>query len=135
MALPSPESSGWLLQNNSTYTIDWEAHEVQQRIKRNIDFLTKGCSCKKGCKTLTCGCKKRSLTCGPGCLCQGCVNVNVQQMGHLPEDDDDNSSSSSSDSENETDETGSSMSENDEQLEEIITDDDFYFSTCDYGIV
>ena len=117
MALPSPESSGWLLQNNSIYTIDWEAHEVQQRIKRNIDFLTKECSCKKGCKTLTCGCKKRSLTCGPGCLCQGCVNVNVQQMGHLPEDDDDddeNSSSSSSDSENETDETGSSMSENDE---------------------
>jgi len=86
MALPSPQSSGWVLQTDGRYTVEWEASEVQQRIKRNIEFLTKGCSCKKGCKTFSCSCKKRSTNCGPGCLCQGCANVSVQQIGHSPDD-------------------------------------------------
>ena len=65
--LPSPQSSGWLLQADGNYIIDWEAHDVQQMIKDNIEFLTKGCSCIKGCRTLRCGCRKKHRNCGPGC--------------------------------------------------------------------
>ena len=50
LALPTPESSGWLLQDDGTHTFDWETPEIQQKIKRNIEFFTKGCTCKKGCK-------------------------------------------------------------------------------------
>ena len=121
--LPAPELSGWLLQSYNNYAIDWESPEVQQNIRQNIEFLTKDCSCRKGCQTLRCGCRKRSRNCGPGCLCQGCTNVNTE-VANIPD------SSSSSD---ETGDEDTSESENDdEQLEEeIITDEDFCFTTYD----
>jgi len=56
-----------------------EAAEVQDKVKHSIDFLTKGCSCKKGCKTANYGCKKRARYCGPACLCQGCVNLQAAE--------------------------------------------------------
>ena len=104
------------------YAIDWESTEVQQTVRQRIEFLTKGCNCKKGCRTLKCGCRKRSRNCGPGCLCQGCSNVNnTQQSDSLPH----NSSSSSSDEE-------STTSDEEQPLEEeVITNDDFYFTTYD----
>ena len=82
-----------------TYTIDWEAAEVQQKIKRNIEFLTKGCSCLKGCKTLRCGCKKRQKICGPGCLCQGCQNIETSEISNSDSDIDDDSNGESTCSE------------------------------------
>ena len=39
--LPAPEESGWELQNDGQYQIDWESPEVQQKIRRKIDFLNK----------------------------------------------------------------------------------------------
>ena len=39
MNLPPPEKSGWLLLDDGTYTTDWEAPEVKDKIKRNIDFF------------------------------------------------------------------------------------------------
>ena len=30
--------------------MDWEAPEVQEKIRATIDFLTKGCNCKKAVK-------------------------------------------------------------------------------------
>ena len=33
--------------------------------KNNIEFLTKGCSCTKGCKSVRCGYRKRQRNCGP----------------------------------------------------------------------
>ena len=128
--LPAPEESGWLLQSDSKYIIDWESPEVQQKIKHNIDFLTKGCSCKKGCKTFNCGCRKRSRNCGPGCLCQGCTNFNTEQVVNVCHDYNSSSNSSS----DETDDEGANGSEHEdgEELEEeIVTEDDFYFSTYD----
>ena len=92
-SLLPPEDSGWLLKADGNYIIDWEATEVQQMIKDNIEFLTKGCSCTKGCRTLRCGCRKKQRSCGPGCLCQGCTNLNTSES---PPDD---SSSESDDSE------------------------------------
>ena len=99
---------------------------MQLNIRRNIEFLTKGCSCKRGCKTLNCGCRKRSQNCGPGCLCQGCTNVNIEQ---LP--DDNSNSSSSSGSSDETDDEYTECEDGEQVEEEIITEDDFCFSTYD----
>ena len=48
--LPAPEVSGWLLQSDSNYAVDWESPEVQLNIRHNIEFLTKGCSWKKAAK-------------------------------------------------------------------------------------
>ena len=127
--LPNPEESGWLLQCDK-YIIDWESSEVQQNIRQRIDFLTKGCNCKKGCKTLKCGCRKRSHNCGPGCLCQGCTNVSIQQLESLPGNSSSSSSSSSSDNTDE-EETPESHHEDEQLEEEVITEDDFYFTTYD----
>ena len=124
--LPAPELSGWVLQSDNNYVIDWESPEVQLNIRHNIEFLTKECSCKKGCKTLQCGCRKRSRNCGPGCLCQGCTNVNTEELESLPNDD-----ASSSCDETDDEETSESEYDNGEQLEEEIITDDFYFSTYD----
>ena len=124
--LPAPELSGWVLQSDNNYVIDWESPEVQLNIRHNIEFLTKGCSCKKGCKTLQCGCRKRSRNCGPGCLCQGCTNVNTEELESLPNDD-----ANSSCDETDDEETSESEYDDGEQLEEEIITDDFYFSTYD----
>ena len=124
--LPAPELSGWVLQSDNNYVIDWESPEVQLNIRHNIELLTKGCSCKKGCKTLQCGCRKRSQNCGPRCLCQGCTNVNTEELESLPNDD-----ASSSCDETDDEETSESEYDDGEQLEEEIITDDFYFSTHD----
>ena len=58
-SLASPQDSGWLVQEDGKCVFDWEATEVRQMMKDNIIFLTKGCSCTKGCKTQRCGCRKR----------------------------------------------------------------------------
>ena len=49
--LPPPEVCGWLKDDDGTCTFDWECPEVLSHVKETIDFLTKGCSCKKGCQT------------------------------------------------------------------------------------
>ena len=83
--LPASEESGWLLQSDSNYIIDWKSSEVQLNIRDNIEFLAdKGCDCNRGCKTLQYGCRKRSWSCEPGCLCQGCTNVNTEELESLP---------------------------------------------------
>ena len=64
---------------DGVYSIDWEDPEVQNKIRGTIDFLVKGCTCKKGCKTNRCKCHKNGDYCGPGCECQGCVNIPIHQ--------------------------------------------------------
>ena len=65
-----PESCGWVKNSDGTYSIDWEDPDVQKKIQGTIDFLVKGCTCKKGCKNNRCKCHKRGDYCGPGCECQ-----------------------------------------------------------------
>ena len=60
--LPQPEDSGWFRQPDGSYCIDWEAIEVLARLERNIDFLLKGCGCRKGCKSKKCVCRKKTST-------------------------------------------------------------------------
>ena len=45
--LPPPEHSGWIIVGNQQFQFDWGSEEAQQRVQNTIDFLTKGCSCKK----------------------------------------------------------------------------------------
>jgi len=120
-SLPPPEQSGWK-KNGSDYTIDWEADDVMEEIQETIKFLTKGCSCKKGCTNNNCGCKKRSNHCGPGCECVGCMNLPVvaqQQQCAIVD---------SSSDEDDTDDNNLPYSDDDlestEDLEtELITDE------------
>jgi kinesin family protein 4/21/27 len=53
---------------NLTYT-----EENRYKVKSRVDLLMKGCSCKSGCDTKRCGCRKNGEACGPGCRCT-CVN-------------------------------------------------------------
>ena len=45
---------------------------------RTVASPSKGCGCKTGCGTMRCGCKKKGVSCGPGCKCKNtysnCVN-------------------------------------------------------------
>ena len=91
-SLPLPEHSGWI-KDGEGYVFDWEDTEVADRVRGTIQFLTKGCNCKKGCVSNNCGCKKKSNYCGPGCECQGCIDLpagNQQKQAEqlLSSDDD-----------------------------------------------
>ena len=131
--LPLPEHSGWRVGNDGQYEFDWESEEVQQRFKHTIDFLTRGCSCKKRqChKKSGCGCVRNSRYCGPGCECQSCVNVPTND--HESEHDASGEENDDSGEENEDGiELGgnSSIEEEDNTIiidEEIITDWDDLF--------
>ena len=74
-ALPPPEEYWWKKDSTGQYKVDWESSEIQLTVEQTINFLTKGCSCKKGCKTKQCSCRKNGRQCGPGCQCQGCTNL------------------------------------------------------------
>ena len=80
--IPPPEQSGWKMVGNHQYKFDWESEEVQKRVQNTIDFLTRGCSCKKRqChQKSACGCVKNSRFCGPGCECQNCLNLPITEQ-------------------------------------------------------
>ena len=114
------------MKEGDKYAIEWEAAEVMEKIKGTIQFLTKGCSCKKGCRTNNCGCRRRSSHCGPGCACQGCTNLPVAQLHQ--QDDPGLESSSSSSSDNDVSDTNNGSSG--EELEmEVVTDEFLFDST------
>ena len=53
-----PEDSGWFLTADNKYAIEWESPEIEEQVQSSINFLVKGCSCKKSkCKTLQCSCR------------------------------------------------------------------------------
>ena len=61
-SLPPLEENGWICESDGTYAIDWEAAKVQKIIQGTIDFLLKGCSCKKGCKSYLCDVTNERVT-------------------------------------------------------------------------
>lgn len=65
---------GWIRQNGQLKIV-WETEETEERAKSRVDFILKGCRCKKGCNTNRCKCKKSSRLCGPGCQCLNCTNT------------------------------------------------------------
>ena len=114
-----PVNSGWTKDGN-TFTIDWEDPAVINKIKGTIDFLTKGCSCKKGCATNKCGCRKKSNHCGQGCECWSWANLaDYGQNVSTQDSDEDNSTEEEYDT---TDTKISSTEEYDDLETKIITD-------------
>jgi len=74
---------------------------------------------------MRCGCRRKQRKCGPGCLCQSCINTD--------ENYEFDSSSNSENEESDIEETNCDKFEEDEPLEEeIITEDDLYDSIYDY---
>ena len=112
MSLPPPEDSGWLLQADGNYVIDWEAAKVQQMVRKNIEFLT------KGCRSMRCGCRKRQENCGHGSFCQGCTNINIPEP---PEDD------STGESDEDTESSYTKTDEESELVEEEVITNDLFF--------
>ena len=111
--LSLPENSGWILNVNGSYLIDWEDPIKQDHIRQNMDYLLSGCGCKKGCTSGKCGCKRKQAFCGPGCVCSGCKNV--------PEISTINTHSSEIHSSSDSD-----VSSDDDLETEIITDTDYF---------
>lgn len=91
-------------------------------MKSTIQFLTKGCSCKKGCASNNCGCRIKSKHCGPGCECQGCVN--------LPTEEATTNSGADETSDDKTPEESESNDSSEELQMKIVTED-FFFDTID----
>ena len=83
--LPNPHLNGWLL-SEGFYSIDWEDEKVKSEIEKSISTLLKGCKCKTKCG-VRCGCRKKQTYCGPGCQCQECQNLPVQNPVNNNEDD------------------------------------------------
>ena len=116
-SLPQPEHSGWTIYEEGRYAIDWEAPEVVEKVKHTIQFLTKCCSCKKGCVCNNCGCRRRRKNhCGPGCECQGCVNLPIEEAMT-------NSSANESSYEETAEEENESNDSGEDVDMEIVTED------------
>ena len=64
---------GWKI-SDSELRIDWDDATNMEQVRKAVQMLLKGCSCKKGCKTRRCGCLKDGRKCGPGCSCSNCEN-------------------------------------------------------------
>lgn len=90
--------------------IDWEADDVKLKIKSTLDFLSKGCGCKTGCKTNRCSCKKMGRSCGAGCECRGCTNMQLASQPSLEEDEE----------EEEDEETEQEEEEAEDEEEEVV---------------
>ena len=114
-SLPQPEACGWMKNNDGSYMVDWDCSTVQQNVQDTINFLTKGCTCKKGCVSQRCGCRKGGHHCGPGCTCQNCTNV-------LPKPSIVDQALASNSANDESDPSSSSSDESDETDEETMTD-------------
>ena len=83
--LPLPDESS-KMKIEDHYEIDWEAPEVKYEVHKSIDFLLKGCRCKKGSRTAICECRKKARHCGLACVCQECVNLQTY-IGENCDDD------------------------------------------------
>ncbi|CAC5360249.1 unnamed protein product [Mytilus coruscus] len=71
--------SGWQITDNRL-EIAWDTVLNFQKVEKTVEWYTKGCGCKTGCKTNRCKCKKAQNDncdsfCGPGCKCVNCFNV------------------------------------------------------------
>ena len=70
---------GWMRDKGGNRDIYWDTEENRYKVKSRVDLLMKGCSCKSGCGTNRCGCRKSGEACGPGCRCVNCIKVNTEK--------------------------------------------------------
>ncbi|CAC5377838.1 unnamed protein product [Mytilus coruscus] len=68
------QASENFLQLSSLSDFGWK------KVEQTVQWYTKGCSCKTGCTSNRCKCRKsksgsKDGFCGPGCKCTNCVNL------------------------------------------------------------
>ena len=66
--------NGWLV-NGDKMEIEWDTEENRKAVKDRVATLTRGCTCKTGCHTARCSCKKKDEECHEGCQCINCENL------------------------------------------------------------
>ena len=93
--LPPIRNFGWKQPDQHTQNTDWDSDNNVTMVSKRVAFIRKGCSCKTGCSTGRCKCKKNGSQCGPGCKCTGCTNLPIEAAGQ--NDDTESVVSSSSD--------------------------------------
>ena len=85
--VPKPFSEyGWQISKN-TLNVDWDSENNMVAVRERVAGLLKGCSCKTGCETWQCGCKRNDKKCGEGCNCTNCKNK--QHTTQIQEESDD----------------------------------------------
>ena len=88
MQLAPLHGHGWMRDKDGNLDIYWDTEENRHKVKSRVDLLMKGCSCKSGCDTKRCGCRKNGETCDPGCRCVNCNNTESQQTERVAEMED-----------------------------------------------
>ena len=74
--IPLISKFGWVILNDNVHVI-WDTPENLAKVRQRVEYLTRGCKCKTGCKNRICKCKKRGVDCGPGCSCINCTNSGI----------------------------------------------------------
>ena len=69
-----PTEYGWIKEDGG-YNIQCDTEEHILIVRQRVSKFTRGCTCKGGCKSKRCGCKKNGQQCGPGCRCLNCENL------------------------------------------------------------
>ena len=87
--VPLSQQAGWIITEDGSYSIDWEDPDKLKLIRKNIDYLLRGCSCKKGCVSNRCGCNN---------LPQASICMTGSMINEAESTDDSTDSSSNSDS-------------------------------------
>ena len=93
---PQLEDFGWRKPDSNTLVIDWDSEANLSKIKERVALIRKGCSCKTGCSSARCKCKKHNSHCGPGCKCTGCTNLPAEALATAQEETSDSESEASS---------------------------------------
>ncbi|CAC5404124.1 unnamed protein product [Mytilus coruscus] len=87
MHLEPIDKSGWVIKN-TIVSVVWDSDVNIDKVEKTIKWYTKGYSCKIGCTTNRCSCKKSGLSvggyCGSGCKCQNCKHI-ASCQNELPE--------------------------------------------------
>ena len=87
----------------------------------------RGCKCRAKCGN-RCGCRRKSSYCGPGCECQGCLNLPIDKSSITTDSDSSSTESNCEESNDDDDATDDS----DELETELVTDiDNFDLFTSD----
>jgi hypothetical protein len=88
--------NGWQYDTNGLKPI-WDTDTNITNVVNKVEYLTKGCKCKTGCRK-QCGCKKAGRQCGPSCCSVNCVNVHTDTSNEgILEDSEEESSNTSDD--------------------------------------
>lgn len=94
LKLPSLSDFGWQiikLQDEHTnghfdslLRCVWDSDVNLLKVEKTVDWYTKGCSCKTGCITNRCKCRKLKSDSHDGFCCPGCKCINCKNMYEAP---------------------------------------------------